>query len=118
MYLDMPPHTALFDLDLSIVNCFIPITSCTSKPSHQNFRLALVRDLQEKGKGCLNLKSPRRKHQPFPSANHPDTVNTGLQEKNKCDPWKGCDKIQMPEMKCGACVLIPASKCVNTTLYF
>jgi hypothetical protein len=34
---------------LSILNSFILLTSCSSKLSHQNFRLALVRELTEEG---------------------------------------------------------------------
>jgi hypothetical protein len=55
-------------LDFSVLNSFILLTSCGSKLSHQNFRLALFRDLIQRGEGCLNNRSPHREDQPLPSA--------------------------------------------------
>jgi hypothetical protein len=60
-------------LNLSVLNSFILLTSSGSKLSHQNFRLASVRDLtQDGGGGALTTDHPTRKN---PSTSKPTRLD-------------------------------------------
>jgi hypothetical protein len=55
-------------LELSVLNSFILLTSCSSKLSHQNFKLVLVRNLIQERAACLDHRPPHREDQPLPAA--------------------------------------------------
>jgi hypothetical protein len=59
-------------LDVSILNSFILLTSCSAELSHQDFRLALVRDLIQERGGCLNHRPPHGEDQLLPPVNLPE----------------------------------------------
>jgi hypothetical protein len=124
-------HTTMTGLTTRIENCFFIfwsfkflsfiLTSCGPKLSHQNFRLALVRDLKQERGWVPQPHTSHSKEQLLPPVNWQDMTwdieNTSPQKKTSPLPWvfhkkqkKTYEQNSDVRNQIQGCKLIPASQ--------